>query len=147
MTALAPPARVDVPDAGPAPIADLTVPDDAGERGTLTVDDRVVGRVAGYAVSLVPGAAAPPTRVLGVNIGDADADGDARVRARVDGGTAVVEATIAVGWPASVRSVVERVRESVVREVATTTDVRVDHVDVDVVSLTVPSTRSQRRVR
>lgn len=147
MTATAPPVIAEVPDAGPAPVTDLGVPDGAEERGTLTVDDRVVERVAGYAVSLVPGAAAPPTRVLGVNVGDADADGDARVRARVDGGSAVVEATIAVGWPASVRSVVERVRESVVREVAATADVRVDHVDVDVVSLTVPSTRSRRRVR
>lgn len=147
MTATVSPTRVHVPDAGPAPIADRSVPDGADERGTLTIDDRVVGRVAGYAVSLVPGAAAPPTRVLGVNVSDADADGDARVRARVDGDTAVVEATIAVGWPASVRSVVERVRESVVREVASSANVRVDHVDVDVVSLTVPSTRSQRRVR
>lgn len=147
MTAVAPPASVAAPDAGPAPTADLSVPDDAEERGSLSIDDRVVERVAGYAVSLVPGAAAPPHRVLGVNVGDADADGDARVRARVDGDTAVVEATIAVGWPASVRSVVERVRESVVREVASTANVRVDHVDVDVVSLTVPSTRSRRRVR
>lgn len=146
MTAAAPPASVDVPDAGPAPIAGPGVPDDADDRGSLSIDDRVIERVAGYAVSLVPGAAAPPHRVLGVNVGDADAAGDARVRARVDGGTAVVEATIAVGWPTSVRSVVERVRESVVREVAATADVRVDHVDVDVVSLTVPTT-PQRRVR
>lgn len=144
MTAVAPPVSVRVPDAGPAPIAERSVPEGADDRGTLTIDDRVVGRVAGYAVLLVPGAAAPPTRVLGVNVGDADADGEARVRARVDGGTAVVEATIAVGWPTSVRSVVERVRESVVREVAATTDVRVDHVDVDVVSLTVPTARRGR---
>lgn len=135
-------------DLSKAPRASTRVPDDADERGGLTIDDRVVERVATYAVSTVEGAAAPPHRVLGVAVGDARPDGDAQVRARVDGATAVVQATIAVAWPTSVRTVAERVREAVVREVAATADVRVDHVDVDVVSLSVPSPSArQGRVR
>ena len=39
------------------------------ERGRLTVADRVVEKVAGYAVTFVMDAAAAPRRVLGVNIG------------------------------------------------------------------------------
>ncbi len=43
------------------------------ERGRLTVDDRVVEKVAGYAVTFVPDAAAAPRRVLGVKIGGGEA--------------------------------------------------------------------------
>lgn len=57
---------------------------EAGERGTLTIDDRVVERLASCAVSLVPGAGAAPRRFLGVAVGDAEDDRDATVTARVD---------------------------------------------------------------
>ena len=133
-------------DVSTPPPASTAVPEGAEDRGGLTVEDRVVERVAAYAVSLVPGAVAAPHRFLGVAVGDARPDGEVDVRARVDGRTAVVEAVIGVRWPTSVRSVVTQVREAVVREVAATADVQVDHVDVDVVSMTVPAA-PQRRVR
>ena len=41
------------------------------ERGRLTVDDRVVEKVAGHAVTFVPDAAAAPRRLLGMNVGEA----------------------------------------------------------------------------
>ena len=134
------------PDLSATP-ASTEVSEGADDRGTLTVSDRVVEKVAGYAVSQVAGAVAAPHRFLGVAVGEARPDGEVDVRARVDGRTAVVEAIIGVRWPTSVRSVVTAVREAVVREVAATADVQVDHVDVDVVSMTVPSAREQRRVR
>lgn len=135
------------PDLTKATPASTEVSEGADDRGTLTVDDKVVERVAGYAVSRVPGALAAPHRFLGVAVGESRPDDAADVRARVDGHTAVVEAVIGVRWPASVRSVVTAVREAVVREVAATADVQVDHVDVDVVSMTAPSAPQQRRVR
>ncbi|RBY91664.1 Asp23/Gls24 family envelope stress response protein [Blastococcus sp. TBT05-19] len=118
--------------------------DDPGERGTLTLADRVVERVAGYAATQVPGAAAAPRRVLGISVGDARPDSEASVRARVDGGTATVEATIAVSWPASVRAVTEQLRERVRADVLRVTGVRVAHIDVDVVSFAVPESRPRR---
>jgi uncharacterized alkaline shock family protein YloU len=118
----------------------------AEERGTLTVSDRVVERVAGYAVVLVDGAAAAPRRVLGVKVGDADVDDEAHVRARVAGRTATIEASIAVRWPAPVHAVAAEARRRIREDVARITDVVVDHVDLDVVSLAVPAA-SRARVR
>lgn len=118
----------------------------AEDRGSLTVADRVVERVAGYAVTLVPDATAAPRRVLGVKVKDAQAGDAAHVDARVQGQTATIEATIAVRWPESVRQVAAQVRQTVRDQVQAITDVRVDHVDLDVVSLHVPE-KKRRRVQ
>lgn len=132
-----PPAARDGVD-GHAPVAG------PGERGTLTISDRVVERIAGYAVTLVDAAAAAPRRVLGVTVGEAEDDDQARVRARVAGSTATIEATVAVGWPASIRTVTDQARQRIRDDVQRITDVRVDHIDIDVVSLTVPGAARPR---
>jgi len=117
---------------------------DPAERGTLTVADRVVERVAGYAVTLVDGASAAPRRVLGIAVGGTREDHAASVEARVDGHTATVEASVAIGWPASVRTEAARLREQVRDDVQRITGIQVAHVDIDVVSLTAPATRRRR---
>ena len=109
------------------------------ERGQLTVDDRVVEKVAGYAVSLVTDAAAAPRRVLGLRIGEARPQAAANVQAQVQGDIASVQAAIAVRWPRSVQKVADEARQRIRSEVAAITGVRVDHVDVEVVSMTMPS--------
>jgi uncharacterized alkaline shock family protein YloU len=133
-----------VDDSPTAPRAHaLTEPAD---RGTLTVSARVVERVAGYAVTLVPEVTAAPRRVLGVNIGDARPQDAAAVDARVEGATATVEATIAVRWPTSVRDAADQVRRQIRNEVTRITDVRIDHVDLDVASMKMP-VEPRRRVQ
>ena len=117
-----------------------------GERGRLHVADRVVERVAGYAVTLVPDATAAPRRVLGRSMGQRDPDDEAKVQADVHGGSATVHATIAVRWPASVRAVTQAVRNRIREDLTLITDVKVDHVDIDVVSLPADITHA-RRVR
>jgi len=114
------------------------------ERGGLTVDDRVVEKVAGYAVTLVADAAAAPRRMLGVNIGKARPDDAPSVEAQVDDDIATVHAVIAVRWPRSVQTVVDEVRERIRSEVTAITGVRVDHVDVKVVSMTLPESAAPR---
>ena len=114
------------------------------ERGRLTVDDRIVEKVAGHAVTFITDAAAAPRRVLGVKIGAARPDDAASVQAEVQGDIASVSVAIAVRWPRSVQKVADEVRERIRSEVAAITGVRVDHVDVEVVSMTLPD--SQRRV-
>lgn len=119
---------------------------DPAERGSLTVADRVVERVAGYAVTLVDGASAAPRRVLGVAVGGAREDHEASVDARVDGHIATVEASVAIGWPASVRTVAARLRQQVREDVERITGMQVAHIDVDVVSLSAPAS-TRRRVQ
>lgn len=115
-------------------------------RGTLRIDDRVVERVASYAVSLVEHAVAAPRRILGVNVGDARVEDAPSVSASVQGTAASIAATIAVAWPHPIPDVVEQVRRRVRDEVEAVTGVRIDHVDVEVTSLDVP-VRSVARVR
>ena len=114
------------------------------QRGRLTVADRVVEKVAGYAVTFVTDAAAAPRRVLGVRFGGARPDEAASVRAHVQGDLASVHASIAVRWPSSVQTVADEVRERIRSEVTAITGVGVDHVDVEVVSLTLPDSAGPR---
>lgn len=115
------------------------------ERGRLTVDDRIVEKVAGHAVTSITDAAAAPRRVLGVKIGEARPDDAASVQAQVLDDIASVHVAIAVRWPRSVQKVADEVRERIRSEVTAITGVRVDHVDVEVVSMTLPDS-SKRRV-
>ncbi|CCH89261.1 conserved protein of unknown function [Modestobacter italicus] len=140
---------------GSAPVGSQTPADvgsafpelgDPADRGSLSVADKVVERVAGYAVTLVDGASAAPRRVLGIAVGGAREDREASVDARVDGHTATVEASVAIGWPASVRTVAARLRQQVREDVERITGVQVAHVDIDVVSLTAPAS-TRRRVQ
>ncbi|RBY79022.1 Asp23/Gls24 family envelope stress response protein [Blastococcus sp. TF02A-26] len=119
---------------------------DPQERGSLTIADRVVERVAGYAVTQVEGATAAPRRILGITVGDVRPEKEAAVSARVDGHTATVQATVAIGWPASVRQVASQLRQRIREDVGHITGVEVAHIDVEVVSLSTPPT-ARRRVQ
>jgi uncharacterized alkaline shock family protein YloU len=120
---------------------DTRAPED---RGSLSIADRVVERVAGYAATQVDGAAAAPRRLLGISVGEARPDAEAAVRATVDGSVATVEATIAVAWPQSVRRVTEALRSRIREDVRRVTDVEVAHVDVDVVDFVTAATPARR---
>jgi uncharacterized alkaline shock family protein YloU len=119
---------------------------DAAERGRVTVADRVVERVAGFAVTRVDGAVAAPRRLLGMNFGEARPEAGAAVSARVQGHTATIQVTIAVTWPQPIRAVADRVRQAIREDVARITDVQVAQVDLDVVSLPT-ATAPRRRVQ
>ncbi len=119
---------------------------DPGERGTLVIHERVVQRVAAHAVTGVEHAAAAPRRVLGVSVGQARRDAEPSVTASVYGGTATVQASIAVAWPRPVPEVADQVRRRVRQEVERTTGVHVDQIDVQVTSLDIPA-RTVPRVR
>ena len=114
------------------------------ERGRLTVDDRVVEKVAGHAVTFVRDAAAAPRRVVGVYVGEARPDDAASVQAQVQDDVASVRASIAVRWPRSVQEVADEVRGRIRSEVLAITGVRVDHVDLEVVSMTLPGPAERR---
>ena len=127
--------------AGADPTPGLPPPE---ERGALTIADRVVERVAGYAATQVDGAVAAPRRLLGITVGEARPDAEAAVRATVDGSVATVEATVAVTWPQSVRRVTEALRAHVREDVHRVTGVEVAHVDVDVVDFVTTAAPARR---
>src|SRR4026209_2445323 len=105
------------PKPGLAPRIEQTKPVQQEERGRLVVADKVVERVAGYAVTLVTDAAAAPRRVLGVNVGEARPEGVASVDAQAQDDLATAQATIAVRWPTSVQKVADSVRQRIRSEV------------------------------
>jgi uncharacterized alkaline shock family protein YloU len=142
VTALA----ADAGTSGNTPDADTLEARAPEDRGSLSIADRVVERVAGYAATQVDGAAAAPRRLLGISVGESRPDAEAAVRATVDGSVATVEATIAVSWPQSVRRVTDQLRARIREDVRRLTDVEVAHVDVDVVDF-VTSTAPARRVQ
>jgi uncharacterized alkaline shock family protein YloU len=142
VTALA----ADAGTSGSTPDADTLEARAPEDRGSLSIADRVVERVAGYAATQVDGAAAAPRRLLGISVGESRPDAEAAVRATVDGSVATVEATIAVSWPQSVRRVTDQLRARIREDVRRLTDVEVAHVDVDVVDF-VTSTAPARRVQ
>ena len=94
------------------------------DRGRLTVDDRVIEKIAGNAVTFVAHATAAPRRVLGVQLGQARPDDAASVQAQVRNGVASVHAAIAVRWPHSVQQVADEVRQRIHSEVTAITGVR-----------------------
>ena len=136
----------DAPRPSPA-VPAASTGDEAGapeESGRLDVADRVVEKIAGHAVTMVPGASAAPRRVLGVNVRAARPEHAASVSADVHDGIASVEATIAVAWPRSVQAVADDVRRLIRAEVTSLTGVQVDHIDVEVVSMTIPTSAKPR---
>jgi len=131
------------PDVVGEPLPELA---EAGERGRLTIAEKVVERVAGYTVTQVDGVSAAPRRLLGMTVGEARADSEASVSAQVGGSVGTVRATIAIAWPHPVRVVADRLRAAIRDDVARMTDGRVAQVDRDVVSFAAATSRT-RRVR
>jgi uncharacterized alkaline shock family protein YloU len=107
---------------------------------------RVVEKVAAQAVHQVGAASGAARRVLGVTVGELTETSDARVRAEVDGDLAVVTVTMGVRWPASITTVADQVRSRIREEVSGATGIDVRRIDLEVVSMAVPS-HDRARVR
>jgi uncharacterized alkaline shock family protein YloU len=110
-------------------------PADAEVRGTTTIADRVVEKVAAQAVAEVDCATGATRRVLGVGVGTASRATPARVHAEVDGHLVMVRVSMSVVWPASVRAVTREVRSHICERVHTLTGLEVAEVDINVPTL------------
>ncbi|QFU88252.1 Asp23/Gls24 family envelope stress response protein [Amycolatopsis sp. YIM 10] len=91
-----------------------------GERGTLTIEDRVVERIAAQAVTEVDGAGE---------------DRPAKVRARVTGESATLDVRLSISYPLSVASTTESARQHLRRRVGELAGVTVSRVDITVTAL------------
>ncbi|MEV6641352.1 Asp23/Gls24 family envelope stress response protein [Amycolatopsis sp. NPDC051371] len=117
---------------------------DLDERGTLTVSDRTVERIAAQVVTEVEGAGGAANRVLGVAVGGEDPDNSAKVTAKVHGDTAALDVRLSLSYPRSVGRTTENVRRHLMRRVAELTGLTVSRVDVTVTALHTVTNASRR---
>ena len=120
----------------------MSAPGPAEERGTTTLADVVVEKIAAAAAGEVPRVGGLRRHLAGRAVGRS------QVRADVDldGAVAALRLELAVEFPAPVRPVTREVRRHVVARVLELCDVTVDHVDITVADLPLPPT-DLRRVR
>jgi uncharacterized alkaline shock family protein YloU len=118
----------------------------AAERGTTSIADEVVEKIAGIAARDVPGVydlggdvarmfAAVKERI---GLGDADSDSDRGVQVRLEGGTAVVNVTLVIEYGFVVHSVTEKVRAKVISAVENLLGLEVTEVNILVDDVHVP---------
>jgi uncharacterized alkaline shock family protein YloU len=113
------------------------------ELGMISIDDRVVEKLAAGAVVEIPDAGAAAPRVLGRSMTGAAALGARetsltalpKASAGVDGSIVILDLSISVRWPASVPEVTSAVREHVRSRVSELTGLTVAEVSISVTDL------------
>jgi uncharacterized alkaline shock family protein YloU len=115
-----------------APPSPLTVP---GQRGRTAVADRVVARIATWAVAEVGQTGGAARQLIGLPLGRQTGEGPPRVSARVNGNLAMIEMRLSLAYPAPVRGLTREVRRHVMERVTALTGIEVRHVDIEVACL------------
>ena len=113
------------------------------ELGLITINDRVVAKMAARAAAEIPDAGAAAPRVLGRSVTGAavvgarttSLTGLPKASADVDGSTVILDLSISVRWPASVPEVTSAVREHVRGRVHELTGLTVTEVSISVTDL------------
>jgi len=126
--------------------AGLAVPSSRAGRtelGMISINDRVVEKMAARAAAEIPDAGAAAPRVLGRSVTGAAALGARttiltalpKASADVDGSIVILDLSISVRWPASVPEVTSAVRERVRSRVKELTGLTVAEVSISVTDL------------
>jgi uncharacterized alkaline shock family protein YloU len=113
------------------------------ELGTISINDRVVAKMAARAAIEIPDAGAAAPRFLGRSMASAPVPGVRptslttlpKASADVDGSLVNLDLSISVRWPASVPEVSSAVRENVRRRVGELTGLTVSEVSISVTAL------------
>jgi uncharacterized alkaline shock family protein YloU len=113
------------------------------ELGMISINDRVVEKMAAGAAAEIPDAGAAAPRVLGRSVTGAAAVGARttsltglpKASADVDGSIVILDLSISVRWPASVPGVTSAVREHVRSRVSELTGLTVTEVSIAVTDL------------
>jgi uncharacterized alkaline shock family protein YloU len=116
------------------------------DRGTTTIADEVVEKVAGIATREVPGVhdlGGDVARVFAglrerIGLGDADDDSDRGIKVRLDGRRATVDVTLVIEYGFVVRAVTDKVRANVIGAVENLLDLEVTEVNIRVDDVFVP---------
>jgi uncharacterized alkaline shock family protein YloU len=129
-----------------SPAAGLALPGSRAGRtelGLITINDRVVAKMAARAAAEIPDAGAAAPRVLGRSVTGAavvgarttSLTGLPKASADVDGSVVTLDLSISVRWPASVPEVTSAVREHVCSRVSGLTGLTVAEVSISVTDL------------
>lgn len=118
----------------------------AVERGTTSIADEVVEKIAGIAVREVPGVydlGGDVARIFAglkerIGLGDADDDSDRGMQVRLEGNTAQVNVTLVIEYGFVVHSVAEKVRTKVISAVENLLGLEVTEVNILVDDVHVP---------
>jgi uncharacterized alkaline shock family protein YloU len=113
------------------------------ELGLISINDRVVEKMAARAAIEIPGAGAAASRFLGRSMAGASALGARetsltalpKASADVDGSRVILDLSISVRWPASVPEVSDAVREHVRARVGELAGLTVTEVSISVTAL------------
>lgn len=122
---------------GPAP---------PGERGRLSIDPRVVQKIATAAAMEVDHVGGAARRVLNMALGSDESAGRPQVDARVDGATITVQVLCSVAYPAPVADVTERLRSHVIERIDALTGLQTRQVDIIVSALTTVRAPTRREL-
>jgi uncharacterized alkaline shock family protein YloU len=113
------------------------------DQGMISINDRVVEKMAAQAAIEIPDAGAAASRFLGRSMAGASALGARQTSltalpkssADVDGSLVILDLSISVRWPASVPEVTDAVREHVRSRVSELTGLTVTEVSISVTAL------------
>lgn len=115
---------------------------DPGQRGRLSIADRVIERIAAQAALGVDGVV-ETTSALGKVVGRQLP----KISSDVQGNDVRLSVDVAVTWPKPLRDVVRQVRDDVIRDVEAIAGKHVRSVDVTVAKMERPPQAPVRRVR
>lgn len=113
----------------------MTITTDPGERGTTTVADRVIERIATQAVSEVDAAGGSARRMFGVALGSSGLSQSAQVTAVISGKSASLTVQLSVAYPASIAQTARQTRDQLTTRIEDLTGYTVSRVDVTVTAV------------
>lgn len=125
----------------PRPDADLVAP--PAERGLLSIQPRVVEKIAVRAAAEVHTVAGPQQRILGVPLGSDRAAARPRVDVDLDGLVGSARVRLSLAYPEPIRRSADRLRSVIRTQVARYTGVDLPQIDVHITWL--GQERSARR--
>ncbi|MHA7145570.1 Asp23/Gls24 family envelope stress response protein [Arthrobacter sp. TmT3-37] len=116
----------------------------AEDRGTLTIAEKVIEKIASQIAADTPGVHGSSGGFLGIGSRD-DEDARPKVTAELHGRTASLQVRAGVRYPTPLRVTTERLRERIRTQVSKRCGVDVRQVDIDITSLVARTDRSGRR--
>ena len=115
-----------------------------GERGSLTISERVVERLAAHAAGEIDRVGGSAGRTLGISLGGEALDRSAKTVARIAGGEVELDVRISLEYPAPVGATTERVRSHLRERVGELTGMPVGRVGITVTALHTEDTGRRR---